>query len=467
MPVTAFDLRNQSGYSKSNSLHDPVNTSSFLFDDENDLNHVPVKVVQQAATSPDSKTFLQLHETDDKFPILLRRETDGNMQFQPLQTEAASPEAHSRTDRATATRHRQSLPPTAIRQSVFGEGFTGLNGILSDTATAQNTAANRRSVEVKFSGLAEAKRPSLLTTPPKGGLNGPLMPTSSYSTNDIPTLKSIATMSPERNSVAVQSPAEEMSSPILQTSHGGFPFMSANMPLQLQSIQQPSQEPNKGYQSTQSGLQPSAAPFGPSPTMHVAEGNPALTMTGRPPTSSSTSHSSPYYGGYSMQALTSGFGNMAVGNGPMSMGNGHHNQWQSQMSMYPSGHQGYSQYPQPAGPRYNENIQQGRGGQQRRSGNTGNAGNADGMFHSSQSQVHSPNRHPETARFNAVPLEKLKGEIYSLCKDQHGCRFLQKKLEERKPEHVQLIFEETNPHVVELMTGMFPSGTPPPTLLIV
>lgn len=39
--------------------------------------------------------------------------------------------------------------------------------------------------------------------------------------------------------------------------------------------------------------------------------------------------------------------------------------------------------------------------------------------------------------------------------DQHGCRFLQKKLEERNPESVQIIFEETNMHVVELMMDPF------------
>lgn len=59
----------------------------------------------------------------------------------------------------------------------------------------------------------------------------------------------------------------------------------------------------------------------------------------------------------------------------------------------------------------------------------------------------------ETARFANVQLEQLQGEIYGLCKDQHGCRYLQKKLEERNPEHIQIIFLETNQHVVELMTG--------------
>jgi hypothetical protein len=58
-------------------------------------------------------------------------------------------------------------------------------------------------------------------------------------------------------------------------------------------------------------------------------------------------------------------------------------------------------------------------------------------------------------RFANLPLETLGGEIYALCKDQHGCRYLQKKLEERNPEHVHMIWLETNQHVIELMTDPF------------
>ncbi|KAI8049565.1 armadillo-type protein [Syncephalis plumigaleata] len=49
----------------------------------------------------------------------------------------------------------------------------------------------------------------------------------------------------------------------------------------------------------------------------------------------------------------------------------------------------------------------------------------------------------------------MTGEIYNLCKDQHGCRFLQRKLEEQKRKNVNLIFAEVSPHVVELMTDPF------------
>lgn len=47
------------------------------------------------------------------------------------------------------------------------------------------------------------------------------------------------------------------------------------------------------------------------------------------------------------------------------------------------------------------------------------------------------------------------GEIPGLCKDQHGCRYLQKKLEEGVPEHRDMIFRETFGHFADLMTGAF------------
>src|SRR6187402_304087 len=58
-------------------------------------------------------------------------------------------------------------------------------------------------------------------------------------------------------------------------------------------------------------------------------------------------------------------------------------------------------------------------------------------------------------RFANMALEQLGGEIYALCKDQHGCRYLQKKLEDRNPEQVHMIWLETNQHVIELMTDPF------------
>lgn len=61
----------------------------------------------------------------------------------------------------------------------------------------------------------------------------------------------------------------------------------------------------------------------------------------------------------------------------------------------------------------------------------------------------------ETNRYATTNLVEHVNEIYGLCKDQHGCRYLQKKLEEKNPQHVQMIFQETHMHVVELMTDPF------------
>jgi hypothetical protein len=60
---------------------------------------------------------------------------------------------------------------------------------------------------------------------------------------------------------------------------------------------------------------------------------------------------------------------------------------------------------------------------------------------------------PVDNRFAGMRLEDLQGEILSLSKDQHGCRYLQKKLEEEVPEHRDMIFRETYGHFPELMTG--------------
>lgn len=59
------------------------------------------------------------------------------------------------------------------------------------------------------------------------------------------------------------------------------------------------------------------------------------------------------------------------------------------------------------------------------------------------------------SRYVNLPLESVGGTIYQLCKDQHGCRYLQKQLENRLPDQIHMIWLETNQHVVELMTDPF------------
>ncbi|KAF8406003.1 hypothetical protein HHK36_008083 [Tetracentron sinense] len=52
-------------------------------------------------------------------------------------------------------------------------------------------------------------------------------------------------------------------------------------------------------------------------------------------------------------------------------------------------------------------------------------------------------------------LMEVQGYIYYIAKDQHGCRFLQRKFEEGNPQEVKLIFNEIIDHVVELMMNPF------------
>ncbi|KAK6341072.1 hypothetical protein TWF696_009380 [Orbilia brochopaga] len=58
-------------------------------------------------------------------------------------------------------------------------------------------------------------------------------------------------------------------------------------------------------------------------------------------------------------------------------------------------------------------------------------------------------------RFSNLEIDALGSEIYLLCKDQHGCRFLQRKLEEQNAKDVEVIFRETQAFIVELMTDPF------------
>ena len=47
-----------------------------------------------------------------------------------------------------------------------------------------------------------------------------------------------------------------------------------------------------------------------------------------------------------------------------------------------------------------------------------------------------------------------------MSKDQHGCRYMQRKLDDGDPAQISAIFAETCPHIVELMTGPFAKTTP-------
>lgn len=166
------------------------------------------------------------------------------------------------------------------------------------------------------------------------------------------------------------------------------------------------QSENPGSQGQHTALQASAAPFGPQ----VGTAEPTMGISSAAVAGGPAPFQGPYYG-YGL---------------PPYMGN--QMQAPAQYANYNTAGP-YGAYPPYGNYRPGEGTAKGAG---RRGIDADNA---------------------QLSRFANYPLEHYEGELYSLCKDQHGCRYLQRKLEERTPEQVQMIFDEIRMHVVELMTG--------------
>ncbi|GAM83674.1 hypothetical protein ANO11243_016620 [Dothideomycetidae sp. 11243] len=280
--------------------------------------------------------------------------------------------------------------------------------------------------------MTEPKRPGLLVSPQKNGAGINMVP-SSYSTNDIPTLKSITTMPLENKTGNTAKTPADAKSPSPQEAQGHQTpkaIASSTVPLAQAQFQPPSimpGEPDSLHRQATGAF---------NPTMYAS----AYSTAQQDATAGASAHgasaaqfprTSKPTNGYSVDVLNNGFGNMSLG--------GARSPWQGQMTPFQPAFQGYPPYgsgpgPTPGGNRYGDAMS--RTASQRRG-------------------AHTNDVLPDTLRFANAPLEALKGEIAGLCKDQHGCRFLQKKLEDRNPEHIRIIFEETLPHVVELMTDPF------------
>lgn len=141
-----------------------------------------------------------------------------------------------------------------------------------------------------------------------------------------------------------------------------------------------------------------------------------------------------YYGGYGVQMMTNGYASMNLAGGN---GYGPQGQWPSQVNSpysHAGGYGGYQQFP-----------------------SSGQAAPGANRFEGQRGNVQQRRQAAEEAqaKFNSINVEQVAGEIYTLCKDQHGCRFLQRKLEERNETTVQLIFDEVKDHMIDLMVDPF------------
>ena len=293
MPVTSSYARKRSAADLSAALG-PLNTTSFLFDDDERVS-VPAKA-NGKPSPPEGKTYLQMQHTPDGFPKLIRRDdtverslSGASAALDLALSHKTKPEL-SASERVTVRRHRVSLPPAAL----YSNGaMAPLNSVLASSGDTKALANNnRRSVEVKFS--TESKRPSLLTSPQRGPSNGSSKPLSSYSTNDIPTLKSVNN-NPKVNSAL--SPPQGKSTVLEETNnvdHHGSGFASPTNTRPNQDLTGTNMDI---FNTISSNLHGNAAPFGSNPEPQAQPFNLPNMPYGAPA----------FYGGYGMQMLNNGF----------------------------------------------------------------------------------------------------------------------------------------------------------------
>ena len=412
MPVTNLDRRGRDNLPDLASVLGHIDTTGYLFG-EDDKEH-------NAAASPDNKAYLQMSNTNDKFPILVRRGDAGNGTSFSASSAALdlalsqSPGPEPQSGWPTYRTHRQaqqSLPANTFRKGSHAEEYD--NG----TGNGQTTPKkNRQSVEFNFTSppRPENQRPNYASSS-----NGMPQLTQSFSASNVPAVKNGNGMN--GNGVNGNAHAKQH-----------FNQHNANLgriPPHAASHRH-SRDLSNGfkdheYRSMPSGLHASAAPFGPAITSTAPGAGTVSSTVGSPtaPQYPSTSTGNPPYYGYGGNVLNNAMNGMSLG-------------------------------PQYGGPPYGPNAMYQGAGQYY---NPYAAYGPNGRVQDSQARVIQSRRLQNDAnRFMNYDLKTMpRHEIYSLCKDQHGCRFLQKKLEERNAEYAQIIFDETAPHVVELMTDPF------------
>ena len=282
-----------------------------------------------------------------------------------------------------------------------------------------NRQLNRHSMEATLASYAQTSPPTQIAAAEVQSSRpsiGNLPP--SLSTNDLPTMKST------QGAAATISPPKTHAEQHFHYHNASMGRIPAGVISNRQSRDLSSADRGDGRHNNQvtlSGLHGSGTSFNSNAAVS------SETLSSPVAASHVTNQHFPLptqslYGNYGMQVMNMGMASLQMTN-PMV--------FNQQMSNYQQ-NQTYAQYQNTSGP---------------------------GRFQDSQSRVpqqrRMTNSESDGQRFMHVNLEDIQHDIYGLCKDQHGCRYLQKKLEEQKPDQISMIFAETNQHVVELMTDPF------------
>ncbi|KAI0542169.1 ARM repeat-containing protein [Xylaria digitata] len=376
---------------------DQTNTTGFLFRDDD--------------TAMDSGNYHGADTNEDHFPQLRAQKGNPNVlsastAAMDLASQLGGSEGTTTNGWGNISRHRQQQSLSTLPSAQMSDS---MSAIQADTNSI-GPRPYRHSIDLSAESLPSnmpSSNTQVLSTPPKLQ--------NSFSTNDVPTVKALSSAGVSSANAHAQQHFHNHNASIGRIPPGAMKRHSRELSGDAHAAVS---QPGGPYPSIGSQLQASAPPFGPITSSQPPVQSPVSAGTNTPSSSSAGSYQ--YYQGYN-QPNPSGPYNM----GMLAMGMQNMN-----MNGYP--HQNYTGYGAVYQPSVQPRDSQQRIMQQRR------AQNDDAMN-----------------RYTNLPLEQVAGTIYDLCKDQHGCRYLQKQLENRIPEHVHMIWMETNQHVVELMTDPF------------
>lgn len=219
-----------------------------------------------------------------------------------------------------ASRHRHSqhsLPQNIFNAQANGQSNNGTSSggaQQSPEAIGNSRPLNRHSMEATLASYSQANLPSQTTSVEN---NRPILANiqSSYSTNDIPTMKSIngigGIITPTKTQAQQQFHNHN-------ASLGRIPLHAVNNrhSRELSGGENRREEQNN-YSYITSGLQASAAPFGPS----VPIASPPESIPNGIQQANNNSYPAPaFYGGYGMQLMNMGMAPIQMGN-PMTFNN--------------------------------------------------------------------------------------------------------------------------------------------------
>ncbi|KAL1871584.1 hypothetical protein VTK73DRAFT_2013 [Phialemonium thermophilum] len=413
---------------------DGNNTTGFLFGDE-DLNLGDMKKFPQATTNTEN------------FPTLIRREGFPNMLSTPSTALDLAQAQNLGNEQSSSAGGWGTVNNHHHRQSISALSSTQINNNSSSVGSGSGQSSEvpvigsrpssiRHSLDLKYfqDNTSITSDAASTIVPTSGNLSmAPPKLQQSFSANDVPTMKSTNGTVSLGNNVNnhAQQHFHNHNASIGRIPAGAVPNRHSR---ELSSENNPASmtRESSNYPSIGSTLQANATPFGPS----VTQSQPNIPSTGATtaaPTGASSAAGLPYqyynpsaYNNTSTSNASYGVPMLAMTMQGLSL-NG------ANPAIYPP--HGYTTGYNPL---YNQ---------------VGPRGSQD-----SQARVIQNRRQLDSeamSRYTNLPLESVGGTIYDLCKDQHGCRYLQKQLENRIPEQIHMIWLETNQHVVELMTDPF------------